>query len=181
MSPCPLRPPPRVRLSGCPQAKQEEEFESQKASDEMTEAEQVEIAVRKRREEGTPCNDENFAIWKKKFDEEMAAKAAEEEALAETEVASGARKKAKGKGEEVDVTQGRLTGYDQFSGKLGIMNLEAIEKAAEEAEGGAGDNLDELDEDLFDEDDSDLDDLDFDSDEDLDSDALDDEDDEPDI
>ena len=85
-------------MSGCPQAKQEEEFESQKASDEMTEAEQVEIAVRKRREEGTPCNDENFAIWKKKFDEEMAAKAAEEEALAEIEVASGARKKAKGKG-----------------------------------------------------------------------------------
>ena len=64
--------------------------------------------------------------------------AAEEEVLAETEVASGARKKTKGKGEEVDVTQGRLTGYDQFSGKLGIMNLEAIEKAAEEAEEAPG-------------------------------------------
>jgi len=32
-----------------------------------------EMAVRKRRAEGTPCTAENFQLWKLKFDTEMAA------------------------------------------------------------------------------------------------------------
>ena len=37
----------------------------------MTQAEAEEIAVRKRREEGTPCNKENFDAWNEKFQIEM--------------------------------------------------------------------------------------------------------------
>ena len=53
------------------QEKAQLEFESQKQKEEMSQAEAEEIAVRKRRAEGTPCNKENFYAWKEKFDKEM--------------------------------------------------------------------------------------------------------------
>ena len=66
--------------------------------------------------------------------------------------------------------ENRLTGYQQFSGKIGLLNMEEIEKAADQAENEPSNlNVEALnvDEDLFD-DEEDLDDLDFDSDEDID-------------
>ena len=89
-------------------------------------------------------------------------------------VAVGGKKKS---GEKVDVTKDRLSGFEQFSGKVGIMSLEAIEAAAEEAGNETSDevDIDDLDENLFDDDD-DLDDLDFDS-----SDVDDDDDDDDDV
>eukprot|EP00563_Minutocellus_polymorphus_P004393 CAMPEP_0181042974 /NCGR_PEP_ID=MMETSP1070-20121207/12448_1 /TAXON_ID=265543 /ORGANISM="Minutocellus polymorphus, Strain NH13" /LENGTH=310 /DNA_ID=CAMNT_0023121247 /DNA_START=222 /DNA_END=1154 /DNA_ORIENTATION=- len=162
-------------------AKQEQlqQFESQKESQDLTTAEQEEIAVRKRRAEGTPCNDETFYAWLQKFEEEQAQKEVEDENAAEEKVGGGGGGKKKS-AEKVDVTKDRHTGFEQFSGKVGIMSLEAIEAAAEEAENESGDeaDIDELDEDLFDDDD-DLDDLDFDSDDDDEVDS--DDDDEPDI
>jgi gluconate kinase len=139
----------------------------------MTATEVEEQTVRKRRAEGTPCNKENFEIWRQKFAKEMAEKEAEEEAIK----AESAVKKQKEK--VVDKT-GRITGFLHFSGKAG-KNLEEMERAAEEAEIDP-DELD-VDEDLFDlEDDEDLDDLDFDDDEDDDGDEYDEDDDEePDI
>lgn len=127
----------------------------------MSAAEKEEIEVRKRRAEGTPCNDENFYAWLKNFEEEMAQKAAAKEAAAEREAGTGGKKKSV---EKKDETKDRLTGFEQFSGKVGIMSLEAIEQAAEEAvndESGDEEDLD-VDEDLFDDSDSDLDDLNFD-------------------
>ena len=146
------------------QAKQEQlqQFESQKESQDLTTAEQEEMTVRKRRAEGTPCNDKNFYVWLQNFEEEQAQKVADEEECAIEE--KGGKKKS---GEKADVAKDRLTGFEQFSGKVGIMSLEAIEAAAEEAEKDSGDDvdIDDVDEELFDDDD-DLDDLDFDSDED---------------
>ena len=75
----------------------------------------------------------------------------------------------------------RLTGFQIFSEKSGVFNLDKLEAAAEELENGDGgddDDVGDVDEDLFD-DDEDLDDLDFDSDE--DDDDEDDDDSEPDI
>jgi hypothetical protein len=79
---------------------------------------------------------------------------------------------------------GRLTGYQQFSDKTGLLNLEAMEAAAENAQ---VDEDEDVDENLFDDDD-DLDDLDFDDDdedgdddEDDDEEGGDEDDDEPDI
>jgi hypothetical protein len=122
-----------------------------------------EQAVRKRREEGTPCTQATFMAWKQKFDAEMEQKEAEEAALAESE-ASGGKKQTNKK----DDTSDRLSGFDQFSGTAGILSLEAMEAAAEEAENNPDaidvDEID-VDEELFD-DDEDLDDLDFDDDDD---------------
>eukprot|EP00543_Licmophora_paradoxa_P008417 CAMPEP_0202443502 /NCGR_PEP_ID=MMETSP1360-20130828/2733_1 /ASSEMBLY_ACC=CAM_ASM_000848 /TAXON_ID=515479 /ORGANISM="Licmophora paradoxa, Strain CCMP2313" /LENGTH=295 /DNA_ID=CAMNT_0049059191 /DNA_START=76 /DNA_END=963 /DNA_ORIENTATION=- len=138
----------------------EREFESQKKDEEMTQTELEEQAVRKRRAEGTPCNQENFEKWKVAFEEEMA----EQEAMREAESAAGT-KKSKEKKED---KSGRITGFMHFSGKAGIMNLEDIERAAQEAENAPIDpNELDVDEELFDlEDDEDLDDLDFDDDDD---------------
>uniref|UniRef100_A0A7S4I7L3 RWD domain-containing protein n=1 Tax=Odontella aurita TaxID=265563 RepID=A0A7S4I7L3_9STRA len=152
-------------------AKQEQKFESQKKAEEMTEAELEEIAVRKRRADGTPCTEENFLAWKEQFDKEMEEEAARE--VAEREREGGSNKK-KGAATEIKSRrdaerEGRPTGYELFSGKAGTMNLEALEAAAEEAEEGSDEDdavtvedLD-VDENLFDDDD-DLDDLDFDDD-----------------
>ena len=140
----------------------------------MSAAEKEEIEVRKRRAEGTPCNDENFYAWLKKFEKEMAQKAADEDAAAEREAGTCGKKKLS---EKKDEMKNRLTGFEQFSGKVGIMSLEVIEHSAEEAvnsESGDEDDFD-VDEDLFDDSDSDLDNLDFDDSDDDDS------DDEPDI
>ena len=123
----------------------------------MTEAEKEELAVRKRRAEGTPCTLENFLKWKADFEREQAAAAA-----AEKENAAASNKKKDGK-KEVDKT-GRMTGYEYFSGKA--TNLEALEAAALQAENDEMEDEDiDVDEELF-EDDVDLDDLDFDDDED---------------
>jgi hypothetical protein len=107
--------------------------------------------VRKRRTEGTPCTKENFDAWRTAFEQEMAEKTAEEEALADVG--------KKQKGDKKEDKSGRITGFMHFSGKGG-KNLEEMEKAADELD---------IDEELFDlEDDDDLDDLDFEDDEDED-------------
>jgi hypothetical protein len=134
----------------------QQEFESQKKGEEISEAELEEQAVLKLRAEGTPCTKENFLEWKRKFDEEMAQKALEAAEITERELTGRKKEKKEDK-------SGRLTGFAQFSGAA--MNLEAIEAAAQEAENEEIDP-DELnvDEELFDVDDEDLDELDFDSD-----------------
>ena len=137
----------------------------------MTEAEAEELAVRKRRAEGTPCTEDNFMVWKAKFDAEMTAQAEKEAGEAAAEGSTAKKKK-----EKVVDKSGRLSGFEQFSGKAGgIINLEAMEAEAENAEVDedeaiadeeAAAALAEVeDEDLFDVDDEDLDDLDFDDEE----------------
>ena len=122
------------------------------------------------RAEGTPCTDDSFSEWAKKFSIEMKEEA--ERLAAETAVDP---KKKGGKGAEKVVDKsGRLTGHQQFTDKGGNFNLEAMEAAAENAERDENE-VEDVDEDLFLEDD-DLDDLDFDDDDDDD-----DDDDEPDI
>jgi len=140
------------------QQKAQSAFESQKATEDMTEAEKEELAVTKRRAEGTPCNKENFEAWKERFEREMAERRLLEEA--ESEDASGVKSKKKDKA-KVDKS-GRLTGFQHFSGKQD--NLEALEAAAENAVADEDEEFEGVDEDLFDED-VDLDDLDFDDDE----------------
>lgn len=142
-------------------------YEAQKQKEELTEAEAEELAVRKRRAEGTPCTDETFYVWREKFDAEME----EERQKKEEEAAAEGRKKG-GKTEKVVDKSGRLTGFEQFSGKTGTVDWEAMEAATENAqrdeddeEAEDGEAL-EVDEDLFDVDDDDLDDLDFDDDDD---------------
>lgn len=132
-------------------------YESQTATTEMTEAEQEELAVRKRRAEGTPCTKENFEAWQAQFLAEMAETAAAEAALQNESTA-----KRKQQQEKVVDKTGRLTGYQQFMEKMG--DLEALEAAAEQVE---EQEFDEDDEELF-EDDVDVDDLDFSDDEDED-------------
>ena len=146
------------------------QFESQKKEEEMTTAELEEIEVRKRRAEGTPCTKENFLAWKAKFEKEMEEKEEEEAKARLKEKASTGKKKGGTSTKKDDEKESRLTGYEQFCGKMGILNLDAIEKAADEAENDPKKvDVEELDvdEDLFD-DDEDLDDLDFDSDDDVD-------------
>lgn len=146
------------------------QFESQKKEEEMTAAELEEIEVRKRRAEGTPCTKENFLVWKAKFEKEMEEKEAEEANAQLKEKASSGKKKGGNSAKKDDEKESRLTGYEQFCGKMGILNLDAIEMAADEAENDPDEvDVEELDvdEDLFD-DDEDLDDLDFDSDDDVD-------------
>ncbi len=151
---------------------QKQEFESQKVVEEMTEAEKEELEVRRRRAEGTPCTEENFNEWKRKFEEEMAQTEEEEEKENGTSKDKTANIKKKNKNSSAleDEMAIRMTGYEYFTQKGGVMNLELLEKAAEDAAAESGDedefdgvDVDELDvdEDLFD-DEEDLDDLDFD-------------------
>ena len=153
------------------QKKAELQYEAQKQVEEMTEAEKEELAVRKRRAEGTPCNEQTFLEWKAKFEQEM-------DEIAKNEMAAAANDKKKKKEDKVVDKSGRITGYLQFSDKIGTLNLEAMEAAIDNAQVDEDEQL-EVDEDLFDLDDDeldDLDDLDFDDDDDDD-----DDDDEPDI
>ncbi|KAL7546700.1 hypothetical protein ACHAWF_010030 [Thalassiosira exigua] len=140
------------------EAQAAQQFESQKKKEEMTEAEKEELEVRKRREEGTPVTEASFTDWWTEFTAEM-AKAKEEEKAAAAEEAKD--KKAASAVEE------RLTGFQIFSEKAGMFNLEKLEAAAEEMENDTSamdpEELGDVDEELFD-DDEDLDDLDFDSD-----------------
>ncbi|OEU22194.1 RWD-domain-containing protein [Fragilariopsis cylindrus CCMP1102] len=105
-------------------------YESQKKTEIMSAAESEELAVRKRRAEGTPCTDDSFSEWAKRFSIEMKEEA--ERLAAETAVDP---KKKGGKGAEKVVDKsGRLTGHQQFTDKGGNFNLEAMEAAAENAE-----------------------------------------------
>lgn len=147
------------------------QYESQKVEEELTAAELEEIEVRKRRAEGTPCNEENFLAWREKFDKEMEEEAIKNANIDKKEKSSNNKKKGNANTVKKDYDiENRLTGYQQFSGKIGLLNMEEIEKAADQAENEPSD-LDvealNVDEDLFD-DEEDLDDLDFDSDEDID-------------
>lgn len=145
-----------------------QQFESQKKNEDMSEAEKEELAVRKRREEGTPVTDATFEDWWAKFNAEKAQKAAEQKAAAAAD---------ESKDKESAIREERQTGFQIFSEKAGAFNLEKLEAAAEALENDTS-ALDPedlgVDEELFDDDD-DLDDLDFDSDDD------DDDNDEPDI
>lgn len=122
----------------------------------MTETEAEELAVRKRREEGTPVTEASFNEWWAKFTAEMDKK---KEAEQSTE----------GDTKEEKAMEERLTGFEIFSEKAGVFSLEKLEAAAEELENDTSpmdpDEIGDVDEDLFD-DDEDLDDLDFDSDDD---------------
>lgn len=129
-----------------------------------------EAAVRKRRADGTPCTQGNFEVWKARFETEMAERALEEE---ERVILAVGKKK-----EKVVDKSGRSTGFEQFSGKVGMLNMDDIERAAEEAlEDEDEIRIEGMDQNLF-EDDDDLDDMDFDSDDDEDFDT---DEDEPDI
>ena len=141
------------------QKKAQQAFEAQKQAEELTQAEAEELAIRKRRAEGTPCTKENFLSWKAKFEAEMAETRKEQEETLAVE-----RKKKK---EKVVDKSGRVTGFLQFSGKAGAMNLQAMEEACENAQIDEDSDEDlDVDEDLFDVDDEDLDDLDFDDEDD---------------
>lgn len=144
----------------------EQKFEAQKKEEHMTEAELEELTVRKRRAEGTPCTKESFIAWATKFEEEQLQKAMEEKLLSEKEASSSSSKKKDKISKTTSATndqEARLTGFEQFSQKSAMLNLEDIEAAvAKLTEEEGGDDLD-VDEDLF-EDEDDLDDLDFDSD-----------------
>ncbi|KAG7352212.1 RWD domain containing protein [Nitzschia inconspicua] len=158
-------------------------YESQKQKEELTEAEAEELAVRKRRAEGTACTDETFAAWKERFDAEMELQRQKEE---EADAADTKKKGGKGEKKVVDKT-GRLTGFQQFSGKMGTVDWEAMEAANENAQRDEDEDDDDVgdlnvNEELFDVDDEDLDDLDeLDFDDDDDEDEDDDDEEEPDI
>lgn len=144
----------------------EQKFETQKTKEEMTETELEELAVRKRRAEGTPCTEGHFLVWKDKFEEEMLRVEEELKAAQEASSSSSTAKKKDKSSRVVADRSGRLTGFEQFSGST-MVSMEAIEAAVDQIAGSSGivdddANID-VDEELFD-DDEDLDDLDFDSD-----------------
>lgn len=154
------------------EAQAAQQYESQAAQEVMTQAEQEELAVRKRREEGTPVTDTSFAEWWAKYSAETTqARAEEKAAMAEHP-----------KDKKIEnIMEERLTGFQIFSEKAGVFSLEKLEAAAEEMEHDTSaldsEELVCMDQELF-EDDDDLDDLDFDSD---DEDHEEDSDKEPDI
>ena len=135
----------------------------------MTEAELEEFRVRKLRAEGTPCTAENFQIWLEKFQAEMEAKALEEKKALEKE-SSSSKKKDKGNSiSAVNDRNNRLTGYEHFSGKAGVLNMDDIEAAVNKiADDQTAEKNIDVDEELFEGEDDDFDDLDFDSDDDSD-------------
>jgi hypothetical protein len=143
----------------------------------LTATEAEDLAVRKRRAEGTPCTAETFETWLEKFEKEMGHAQQQAQRTADKVI-----KKSK---EKIVDKSGRVSGFLQFGEKGGgLLNLEAMEAACENAqrdeeeEEEDDDDEEELgenvDEELFDVDDEDLDDLDFDDDDE-------DEDEEPDI
>ena len=131
----------------------------------MSAAEAEELAVRKRRAEGTPCNKENFLAWQQRFEaEQLELKQQQEQ---EKQSLTGKKKNDNVGINSSAAKEKRITGYDYFCSKA--TNLEALELAAEQAENDSEEeeeeDLEDVDEDLFD-DDVDLDDLDFDDDDD---------------
>ena len=153
-----------------------QQFESQKKTEEMSQAEQEELAVRKRREEGTPVTDITFADWWEKWSAEVEEKKQIEKETAMATDNSKDKKNVSAAVTAAAIMEERLTGFQIFSEKAGVFNLEKLEAAAEEMENDT--SALPVDEELFDDDD-DLDDLDFDSDDDDDDEE--DSDDEPDI
>jgi len=171
-------------------AKTKQEYESQNETEKFSAAEIEDLQIRKQRAEGTPCNEENFERWKIVFDEEMELEFEKSKGIKEDDEARKTKKKGGGaknkmgldgrSKKEEEAMEGRLTGFEYFNQKVGgVLNLEALEKAADEAaaegvnEGEEYEgNMDDLDEDLFDDED-DLDDLDFDSDDEDDDDDVD--------
>ncbi|KAL7536235.1 hypothetical protein ACHAXR_007010 [Thalassiosira sp. AJA248-18] len=155
------------------EAQAAQQFESQKKNEKMSQAEEEEMSVRKRREEGTPVTDATFSDWWAKFSAEVEQVKADEKAAAMED--SKDKKNAL-----AAVIEERLTGFQIFSDKAGVFNLEKLEAAAEELENDTSaldpEELGDVDEELFD-DDEDLDDLEFDSDDDDEEDS----DEEPDI
>lgn len=139
-------------------------WEAQEAEEQFTAAELEEMAVRKRRSEGTPCTKENFEAWKIRFEAEMAKENEQEE----TEDGKSGPKRIKKQGSSTVDRSDRITGFEYFKSKA--TNMEALEAAAEAAEAQEMDDEEEdekqldVDEELF-ADDVDLDDLDFDSEE----------------
>lgn len=128
----------------------------------MSLAEKEELAVRKRREEGTPVTDASFEEWRNKFNEEMEKRKEEEKNLTSDDA-----KDMKAEAAAAAATEERLTGFQIFSDKVGVFNLENLEAAAEKMANDTSaldpEELADVDEDLFDDDD-DLDDLEYDSD-----------------
>eukprot|EP00980_Cylindrotheca_fusiformis_P016760 scaffold5048_cov121-Cylindrotheca_fusiformis.AAC.11 len=147
--------------------KEQQQYESQKQVEEMTEAEAEQLAIQKRRAEGTPCTRENFLVWKAKFEAEMAEQA-EKENQAAAEGTKGKKKESK---EKVVDKSGRQTGFLQFSDKTGAFNMEAMEAACDNAQRDEDEeDVDVENEELFDVGDDDLDDLDFEDEDDDESD-----------
>lgn len=159
------------------QKKQAEEtvWETQDEQEEMTAVELEEMAVQKRRAEGTPCNKENFEAWKARFEAEMAKKNEEEE---NDDTNRGGPKRIKKHASATVDRSDRITGFEYFKTKA--TNMDALEAAAEAAgtqemdedEEEENDGRLDVDEELF-EDDVDLDDLDFDDDDDEDEEDVD--------
>lgn len=118
------------------QKKASQAFEAQTAQEEMTAAELEELAVRKRRAEGTPCNKENFEAWNARFQEEMEQKAQQ---LAEEAANEGGNQKKKAASTAANAKDhDRITGFEYFSNKTN--NYEALELAAEQAGEQEGNN-----------------------------------------
>ena len=92
--------------------KQLSSFESQKATEELTEAEREDLAVSKRRAEGTPCNKENFELWRDHFANKMEALQQQE---SENDPEESKKSKKDREKQNVDKS-GRLTGFQHFNG-----------------------------------------------------------------
>ena len=122
---------------------------------ELSSTELEEITLRKRREDGTPCTDETFHKWKKSFDAEMAL------------LYSNPSLEEKNKEYE-----SRPSGYEIFSSKLGLLNLDALEQAADAILQQENYDFKDVDAQLFEE--EDFDDLDFEDEEEDDDDDDDD-------
>ena len=114
----------------------------------MSQAEKEELAVRKRREEGTPVTDETFTEWWEKFSAEMEQKELDRKRAAMVTDNSKDKKNATNTVAAASAMEERLTGFQVFSEKAGVFNLEKLEAAAEEMENELGD----VDEALFDDD-----------------------------
>ena len=103
------------------------QFESQTKKEEMSQTEKEELAVRKRREEGTPVTEESFEEWRNKFNGEMEKRNKEER-----NATSDDAKEKKAEAAVAAITEERLTGFEIFSDKVGVFNLENLEAAAAE-------------------------------------------------
>ena len=126
------------------------QFESQTKKDVMSEAEREELIVRKRREEGTAVTDATFTEWWEKFTGETEKKKDDERVAA----ANDSKEK---KVSNAAIAEERLTGFQIFSDKAGVFNLEMLEAAAEEMANDTSaldqEELGDVDKDLFDDDD----------------------------
>ena len=116
----------------------------------MSLAEKEELMVRKRREDGTPVTETSFTEWWAKFSAETAQKKEDKKAAAAED------SKDKKAADLAIVIEERLTGFQIFSEKSGMFNLEKLEAAAEEMENDTNaldqEDLGDVEEGLFDDD-----------------------------